>query len=265
MNSDFPLIELNDVSYEAGGVRLLDNISWKLESGQSWAVLGPNGAGKTLLLRLVAGKLWPNAGGEIRRQGKRLVDLRQLSRHIGWVSAKMIVDIPPDEVALNTVVSGRFAQLGLKPVAWDHPEPEDFDRAREILARLRCEPLAQKPFGVLSQGEQQKILLARALTIDPLAIILDEPCSSLDPGARERFLETLQSLLQGKQSPALLLVTHHVEEIVPELERVLVLHQGKLIKQGPTSEVLTTEILGLIYGRQPQRLTTSRGRFWPVW
>jgi iron complex transport system ATP-binding protein len=265
MNSDFPLIELSGVGYEAGGVRLLDDINWRLEVGHSWAILGPNGAGKTLLLRLVAGKLWPNAGGEIRRQGKKLVDLRQLSRHIGWVSAKMIADIPPDEVALNTVVSGRFAQLGLKPVAWDHPEPEDFDRAEQILARLRCEQLARKPFGVLSQGEQQKILLARALTIDPLAIILDEPCSSLDPGARERFLETMQALLQSKQSPALLLVTHHVEEIVPELKRVLVLHQGKVIKQGRTSDVLTLEMLGLIYGRQPQQLTASRGRFWPVW
>jgi iron complex transport system ATP-binding protein len=265
MKRKVPLVELTDVSYEAGGHRLLDQISWKIDSGQSWTVLGPNGAGKTLLLRLVAGKLWPNAGGEIRRQGKRFVDLRQLSRHIGWVSSKMIADIPPSEPSLDTVVSGRFAQLGLKPVEWDHPEPEDLERAAEIVARLRCESLAQKPFGVLSQGEQQKILLARALTIDPLAIILDEPCAGLDPGARERFLETMQSLLQSPNSPALLLVTHHVEEIVPELQQVLVLHQGKIIKQGATAEVLTIETLGIIYGRQPQELVVSNGRFWPVW
>jgi len=260
-----PLVELVEVSYEADGQAWLDRVSWKLEFGHSWAVLGPNGAGKTLLLRMVAGKLWPNAGGEIRRQGKRLVDLRALARRIGWVATKTIVDIPTTEVVRNTVVSGRFAQLGLKPVHWDRPVKQDFDDATEILARLQCEHLAHKRFGVLSQGEQQKILLARALIVDPLAIILDEPCSSLDPGSREQFLETLQTLLQSKTSPAVILVTHHVEEIVPGLDQVLVIHQGKIVKRGLTKDVLTSETLAAIYGRQPQELVENRGRHWPIW
>lgn len=260
-----PLIELDNVCYEASGRPLIDRISWQLDPGKSWAVLGPNGAGKTLLLRMVAGKLWPNAGGEIRRQGKTLVDLRTLARRIGWVSGKMIADIPEDEVALNTVVSGRFAQLGLKPVAWDKPVPQDFEDAAAILSRLECESLADRQFGVLSQGEQQKVLLARALIIDPLAIILDEPCSSLDPGSREQFLDALQTLLQSKQAPSVILVTHHVEEIVPELQNVLVLHRGRIVKQGATGDVLTPETLAVIYGRQPQQLIENRGRFWPIW
>lgn len=260
-----PLVELVETSYEAGGQTLLDNVSWSIVGGQSWAVLGPNGAGKTLLLRMIAGKLWPNAGGEIRRQGKRLVDLRSLSRRIGWVTAQIAVDIPADEPVLDTVVSGRFAQLGLKPVAWDHPDEGDYEDARNVLQRLACEPLAEKTFGVLSQGERQKILLARALLIDPLAIILDEPCTSLDPGTREQFLETLQTLLQDKRRPAVLLVTHHVEEIVPGLNRVLVVHRGRIVKQGKTRDVLTPETLAAIYGRQPQQLLEHGGRFWPIW
>lgn len=261
-----PLVELLEICHEASdGKPLLNQISWSLKHGESWAVLGPNGAGKTLLLRTIAGKLWPNAGGEIRRLGKRLIDLRTLSRRIGWVSGKMIADIPVDEPALNTVVSGRFAQLGLKPVEWDKPTKQDFADAEQILAKLECDELAEKHFGVLSQGEQQKILLARALIIDPLAIILDEPCSSLDPGSRERFLDTLQKLLDRSDAPAVILVTHHIEEIIPGLKNVLVVHRGRVVKQGPTREVLTPETLAVIYGRQPQELIENRGRFWPIW
>ena len=260
-----PLIELRDVSYQAGGQRLLDRVSWRLDLGQSWAVLGPNGSGKTLLLRMIAGKLWPNCGGEILRHGKRLLDLRQLSRRIGWVSTNMLADIPPREPAIDTVVSGRFAQLGLRPLEGDRPQPRDYEDASKCLSQLRCESLANKPFGVLSQGEQQKILLARALTIDPLAIILDEPCCGLDPGAREHFLEILQTLLQCAGAPTLILVTHHVEEIVPELRRVLVIHQGRIVKQGPTRDVVTRETLGSVYGRRPQDLVCHGGRRWPIW
>jgi len=260
-----PLIELDQVCYEADGQPLIDRISWTLLAGESWAVLGPNGAGKTLLLRMVAGKLWPNAGGEIRRQGRTLVDLRTLSRRIGWVSGKMIADIPVDEPAIDTVVSGRFAQLGLKPVEWDKPVPKDYDDAAKILTVLKCDELATRQFGVLSQGEQQKILLARAMIIDPLAIILDEPCSSLDPGSREQFLDTLQTLLQNRDAPSVILVTHHVEEIVPGLENLLVLHRGRIVKQGKTADVLNPETLAVIYGRQPQQLIENRGRYWPIW
>ena len=266
MAEEPPFIELRDVSYDDGkGQILIDNVSWQLPYGQSWAVLGPNGAGKTLLLRMVAGKLWPNAGGTILRQGKRLVDLRALARRIGWVSGKMIADIPRDEQAIDTVVSGRFAQLGLKPTDWDHPVEQDYQDAAAILSRLECESLARKYFGVLSQGEQQKILLARSLIIDPLAIILDEPCSSLDPGSREQFLDTLQTLLNSTTAPAVILVTHHIEEIVPGLDQVLVLHRGKIVKQGATKEVLSPETLAVIYGRQPQQLIENRGRHWPIW
>ena len=261
-----PLIEVDDVCYAAAdGTLLLDHVRWTIRPGESWAVLGPNGAGKTLLLRTVAGKLWPNAGGEIRRQGKKLVNLRLLARRIGWVSSKMVADIPGDELVINTVVSGRFAQLGLKPVAWDRPSKADFQAAAEILDRLNCEDLSRKEFGYLSQGEQQKVLLARALSIDPLAIILDEPCSSLDPGSREQFLDTLQTLMQSPSAPVVILVTHHVEEIVPVFQRVLVMHRGKVIKQGATSETLTPETLAVIYGRQPQEVLQQRGRHYPIW
>jgi iron complex transport system ATP-binding protein len=259
------VVELRDVSYRGGGRLLLDGVNWRLGRGESWAILGPNGAGKTLLLRLVAGRIWPNAGGSVLRQGRKLVDLTQLSRHVGWVSSRMAAEIPPSERALDTVVSGRFAQLGLKSFVGDRPQSTDFDKAHELLNLLQCASLAAAPFGVLSQGEQQKILLARALSIDPLAIILDEPCVGLDPGSRERFLAALQPLLKAKSDPALIFVTHHVEEILPSFDRVMAIRGGKIVEQGPPQRVLTAATLATIFERPVHDLIVHNGRCWPIW
>jgi iron complex transport system ATP-binding protein len=260
-----PILEIRGVTYVAGSATILQDVSWRVEPGQHWAVLGPNGAGKTTLLRIACGYLWPNAGGSVYRCGQPQVDLRQLRRSIGWISSAMISDIPKREKVLDTVVSGRFAQLGLKPVAWDGPTPADYETAHEYLEQLGCVELAARQFGVLSQGEQQKVLLARARMAKPLLVILDEPCAGMDPGARERFLGTLAQLTRRSDAPSLVLVTHHIQEIVPGVDNTLVLHQGRVVCSGRTREVLDAATISDIYGVAVSQLVSENGRLWPIW
>jgi iron complex transport system ATP-binding protein len=262
---DSAIVELCDVSYRAGGQRILDRVAWRVERGEAWAVLGPNGAGKTVMLRIAAGFLWPNAGGLVKRCGQRLVDLRQLRRSIGWVSVSLLAEVPGRENVLDTVVSGHFAQVGLKPVAGDRPAADDYERAHDHLLRLGGAELARKPFGVLSQGEKQKVLLARARMADPLLIVLDEPCAGLDPGARERFLGTITALLEQPDAPGLVLVTHHIEEIVPGITHTAVMHQGRMASAGGTDAVLRPETISHVYGRPLRDLICRDGRRWPIW
>lgn len=263
--TETPLIEIENASYQAGGFRILDNVSWQVDPGQHWAVVGPNGCGKTTLLRLAAGYIWPNIAGTVRRCGHEQLDLRELRRKIGWVSNTDSNRVPRDEYVLNTVVSGRFAQLGLQPLDWDPPLPEDFDRAMDCLHMLGCEELVEKQFGVLSQGEQQNVMVTRARMADPLLLILDEPCDGMDPGARERFLMSLEKLLKSPDTPTLVLVTHHIEQIIPQIQNTLVMADGRINQRGSSSEILTPDRLSEVYGVPVSRVIEERGRFWPLW
>src|SRR5207253_8258042 len=143
----------------------------------------------------------------------------------------------------ETVVSGRFAQFGLKRLPGSEPMPADFADARDELMRLGCEPLAGKPFGVLSQGERQQVLIARARMARPLLLVLDEPCAGMDPGVRERFLAWLNDALRHPETPTIVLVTHHIEEIVPGFANTLVLSNGRVHSSGPTDPVVTRETI----------------------
>jgi iron complex transport system ATP-binding protein len=260
-----PILETRGVSYVAGTTTILDNVSWRIEHGAHWAVLGPNGSGKTTLLRIACGYLWPNAGGIVLRCGQPLVDLRQLRRSIGWISSTLNAEIPKTERVLDTVVSGRYAQVGLKRMIGSLPTNQDFDAAGHYLERLGCAELRGKRFGMLSQGEQQKVLVARALMAQPLLIILDEPCAGMDPGARERFLATLAEVAGGKDGPTLVLVTHHIQEIIPGLDNTLVLCQGRAVRSGRTTSVLDAATISEVYGVTVTRLVSQGGRLWPIW
>ncbi len=258
-----PALELRGVSYLAGGKKILDSISWRVQAGEHWAILGPNGAGKSTLLKIACGYLWPNAGGTVRRRGKSLLDLRELRKSIGWVTASLVAEIPKNEKALRTVVSGKFAQIGLLEQFGAAATASDFRAALGYLVDMGCGYLRQQEFGSLSQGEQQKVLIARARMTKPYLIILDEPCAGMDPGARENFLKSLGALGKQKKVPALIYVTHHVEEILPIFERTLVLRQGKVLHGGTTREVLKPKLLQELYGA-PISLLKRGGRFWPV-
>jgi len=258
-----PALELRRVSYLAGGKKILDTISWAVQPGEHWAILGPNGSGKTTLLRIASGYLWPNGGGEVFRMGETLTYLPELRRSIGWVTGSLINQIPFEEPALHTVVSGKFAQIGYLGGCWGQASKADFAAARGYLNELGCDYLAPQQFGTLSQGEQQKVLIARARMTKPYLIILDEPCAGMDPGARERFLVSLRKLRGLKKVPALIYVTHHIEEILPMFRKTLVLRHGNVLHAGRTGDVLKPEIVRELYG-VPLSLLKRGGRFWPV-
>jgi iron complex transport system ATP-binding protein len=258
-----PALELRDVSYVAGGKKILDSINWTVQAGEHWAILGPNGSGKTTLLKLACGYLWPNAGGIVLRQGKELTYLPELRKSIGWVTAALADEIPAQEPAINTVISGKFAQIGYLGGMWGEASRRDYARARLYLRELSCAHLAEHEFGTLSQGEKQKILIARARMTHPYLIVLDEPCAGMDPGAREKFLLSLAGLGRRRKIPALIYVTHHIEEILPLFRRALVLRDGKILRAGATRDALGADVLEESYG-VAFTIIRRKGRCWPL-
>jgi len=259
-----PLFDLADVGFERDGRRIVDGVNWRVFPGERWALLGPNGSGKSTLLKLAIGQLWPSAG-RIERLGREYQDLRDLWRRIGLVADVVAREIPADEPALDTVVSGTLAQLGLKFFVGMEPSSEDRARAAAELARVGCGELADRPFGVLSQGERQKVMVARALVADPLLLVFDEPCDGMDPGARERFLAWLGDHLGDGRGPAVVLVTHHIEEIIPAFDRTIVIKAGSVLVSGATSDVLTQPVFESLYDTRLARLERAGGRAWPIW
>ncbi|MBI5585570.1 MAG: ATP-binding cassette domain-containing protein [Deltaproteobacteria bacterium] len=263
MNPRAPYLDLRGVSYALNGTRILEAVSWKVEPGEHWAVLGPNGAGKTTLLKIVCGYLWPNAGGEVYRRGEALIDLGRLRRSIGWVTSTLADEIPPREPVLDTVVSGKYAQVGLLEYPWDPIPQIAYEQARACLKELGCEALTAKRFGALSQGEQQKVLICRARMTDPYLIILDEPCAGMDPGAREIFLASLSAIGNIRSGLSLIYVTHHVEEILPLFGKTLLLKEGRIVRSGETGEVLSAPTMQQLYGVALQ-LVKKKDRYWPL-
>ena len=264
MAKNIPALEVCDVSYVGNGRTILDSINWTVRQGEHWAILGPNGSGKTTLLKLACGYIWPNAGGEIYRKGKLLTNLPELRKSIGWVTSTLGAEIPAREKVLRTVISGKFAQLGYIEGFGGTATRSDYGAAEKFLAQMGCESLRDQEFGTLSQGEQQKVLIARARMTKPYLIILDEPCAGMDPGARENFLSTLRELGRQREIPALIYVTHHVEEILLSLFRkTLILRGGKIIHCGETSKVLRRDVLQELYG-VPLTIRKKKGRHWPI-
>lgn len=258
------LITCQYVGYHQQGVDILAGVEWQIERGQHWAVLGPNGSGKTTLLRIVCGYLWPTSG-RVRRLGEDLIDLGELRQSIGWISSGMITEIPPTDTALETVVTGRVAQIGLKRLPKYGPTSEDYVAAAAELTKIGCANLVDKPFGILSQGERQQVLIARARMTGPLLLVLDEPCAGMDPGVRERFLNWLDSRLIAEGGPTVVLVTHHMEEIVPGIQNTMVLAGGSVFAQGRTHDVVTRPTIERVYNTRLARIETCGQRLWPVW
>ncbi|MEO7319098.1 MAG: ABC transporter ATP-binding protein [Chthoniobacteraceae bacterium] len=219
---------------------MLDRLSWEVARGEHWVILGANGSGKTSLLSALAGYLTPTEG-DITVLGETFgaSDWRELRKHIGLVSSAIRQMVPEDEDALTTVVSGKDALIGF----WGHTKTGERKTARSLLRKVEAEYLSARPWLVLSQGERQRVLIARALMARPRLLILDEPCAGLDPVAREQFLDFLDRLGTQRSAPALVLVTHHVEEIMPVFSHALLLREGRIIAAGERSRVLTSALL----------------------
>lgn len=239
------LLEIEGLQVNRGATAILRDVRWTVERGQHWALLGSNGSGKTSLLKALMGYLSPSAGS-MTVLGKRYghADWRDLRLHLGIVTSALQASIPAAEPALETVVSGRYAQLDL----WAHPTPAEFAAARRWLRFFGALPLADREWAYLSQGERQRVLIARALMARPRLLILDEPCGGLDPVAREDFLGFIEQLARRRGGPALLLVTHHVEEITPGFTHALVLRGGQVFASGPVRQVIRSNILSAAFG-----------------
>jgi iron complex transport system ATP-binding protein len=251
------VLELDDASYWRGDRVILDHVDWRIRRGEHWALLGANGSGKTTLLRLVGALDWP-CDGAIRVLGRRFgeVDLRELRRAIGVVSSALVSYFHARQPALEIVVTGIDAELGW----WRELSADAEARARDALAAVGLAALAASPYGQLSQGERQRVLIARALMNDPVLLILDEPCAGLDPGARENFLDDLAAFARRPAAPTLILVSHHIEEIPTFVARALVLKDGRVLARGAIDEVCTSAVLSDAFGRRC-RVSREDGRF----
>ena len=246
MNTE--VIRLEHVSVVRDGIPLLDDITWSVGVGERWALLGPNGSGKTTLLKVVGSSLWPTRGS-VEILGERLgqVDMRELRKRIAVVSASVGRTLRPGLPALDVVLTGRDAAL---ETWWHEYTDEERDQARSFLDRAGFggQAFAERPFGLLSEGERQQVLLARALMADPELLLMDEPAAGLDLGAREGLLSRLADLAADPTVPPLVLVTHHLEEIPPGVTHAALLRGAALVGAGPVGEVLTSESVSDTFG-----------------
>jgi iron complex transport system ATP-binding protein len=223
---------------------ILEDVRWRIERGEHWALVGANGSGKSTLLAIVSGELWPSLG-VVRVLGAEYgrVDKRELRKRIGVVSSTLIDHLPEHDTGVEVAASGIRAMIGkLGPL-----DAADLARGHAALARVSAESCAGKPYGVLSQGERQRVTIARALVNDPDLLILDEPCGGLDPVARERFLADLARLAVAG-GPTQIHVTHHLEEVPSFVTHALVLCEGRVLAQGPVRSTLTSATLAEAFG-----------------
>ena len=252
-----PVLSVAGLRIERGGTVILRDVNWRVQRGEHWVILGGNGSGKTSLLSALTGYLMPTSG-EISVLGENYgeSDWRELRKKIGLVSSSVRQMMADDEPALETVASGKYAMIDF----WGRLSRTDKAEALRLLKSVECEYLAARPWRVLSQGERQRVLIGRALMAKPRVLILDEPCAGLDPAAREHFLQFIQQLGARKNSPTLVLVTHHVEEIMPVFAHVLVLKNGAVLATGKKADVMTAKNLSTAFNVK-LRLSARNGRY----
>ncbi|HEX7064076.1 MAG TPA: ABC transporter ATP-binding protein [Bacillales bacterium] len=252
------LIEMENVSLRRNQKIIVQNIDWKVENGQHWAILGMNGAGKTTLLNLVCGYLYPTTGTiKVFEKQFGRYPLNELRKEIGWVSSSFSEKMRHhfNNTGLAIILSGKFASIGL----YEEPAPADIETALEIMSQLGIEKLQNQSYDSMSQGEKQRILIGRALMASPRLLILDEPCSGLDFLSKEQLLTTVEQLAE-QQKTTILYVTHQIDEILPIFTNTLLLREGEIFSQGPTDEQLTSKRLS-DFCRTPVEIGEANHRY----
>ncbi|WP_372983447.1 ABC transporter ATP-binding protein [Microbacterium sp.] len=251
-------LEFTDVVVRREGRNIIDHVTWQVDDDQRWVILGPNGAGKTTLLQLADTLMHPTSG-TVTVLGETLgrSDVFELRPRIGFASSAMAKRVPREETVLNTVLTAAYSVLG----RWNESY-EDIDerRALRVLGDWRLDHLADRTFGTLSDGEQKRVQIARAVMTDPELLLLDEPTASLDLGSREELLALLSGYASSPTTPAMLMVTHHVEEIPVGFTHVLLMREGRIVAAGPVAETLTAEALTETFG-MPIVLSSEEGRY----
>ncbi|MBB5869784.1 iron complex transport system ATP-binding protein [Allocatelliglobosispora scoriae] len=252
------VIDADAISVLRSGKTLLRDVSWRVELDERWVVLGPNGAGKTTLLNIAAARTHPTSG-TMHVLGERLgrTDMHELRTRVGLSTVALHDRIPGEESVRDVVVTAAWSVVGRFREEYD---VHDLARADALLEQFGVAGLAERTYGTLSEGERKRVQIARALMTDPELLLLDEPAAGLDLGGREDLVQRLSALAEDPDAPALVLVTHHVEEIPPGFSHALLLRDGGVVAAGLLGDTITSEHLTATFGL-PLRVTYDSGRF----
>ena len=227
------------VSVRRGSTEILSRVTWKVSAGQRWIVMGSNGAGKTSLMQICSGFMHPTSGNaKILGYELGRTDVRELRTLVGISSAAVVALLPPEESVLDSILTSAYGISGRWRERYDQV---DRDRAHALMADWGLTKFANRRIGNLSEGERKRVQIARALMCDPELLILDEPAAGLDVGGREDLISRLALLAGDENSPSLVLVTHHVEEIPPNFTHALLLKSGQVCAAGELSDVISSE------------------------
>jgi iron complex transport system ATP-binding protein len=250
------LLEVTDLTLHRSGTRVLDGLSWQTRLGQHWAILGQNGSGKTSLLSALCGLATPS-GGELSLLGHRFGEdaMAPARRQVALVGSALRQMVEDGETVEEVLLSGLHGQINL----WKQVLAAERKIARGMADRLGFSHLLPRAWGVISQGERQKVLIGRGLLAQPKILILDEPCAGLDPTAREAFLRLVSQLL-AESTPQIVFVTHHIEEILPGITHLLGIQHGKVLFHGECKKMLTTGNLQALF-QHPLKIRHRGGRY----
>jgi iron complex transport system ATP-binding protein len=251
-----PIVEFRHVSVDLGAFRALDDITLAIHAGEHTAIVGPNGSGKSTLLKVLTRECYPRLlepPPEVRILGQEAWRLFDLRAALGIVTNELVEKCTKPYPLRETVLSGFFGSIGVWPNHVVTPAMEE--KAREVMERLEIAGLAEREMTEMSSGEQRRAVIARALVHDPRALVLDEPANSLDIHATRELRRTLRRLAQA--GITIILVTHHLPDIIPEIGRVVALKRGRILADGPKAQILRAETLSAIFDTPVEVLETS--------
>jgi iron complex transport system ATP-binding protein len=249
-SSSQSLLALNHVTVMRGERPALQDITLRVEAGEHICILGPNGCGKSTLIKTITRECYPlaNEGSSISILGRERWNIFELRSLLGIVSPDLLASCTTDATGRDVVLSGFFSSTRIFP--HHAPNADLLEKTDTALARLGIAHLAGRPVAQMSSGEAKRTLIARALVHQPQTLLFDEPSNALDIGAQMRLRDTMRSLARG--GLGILLVTHHVSEIIPEIERVVLLREGRIVADGPKQDLLTSERLSALFGADIQ-------------
>ncbi|HLQ41134.1 MAG TPA: ABC transporter ATP-binding protein [Tetragenococcus sp.] len=252
------LIEFEGVNFNRGQQKILRNLNWQMADDDNWAILGLNGSGKTTMLKMITGYLWPS-NGELTVLGERFkhTSIPELRKRIGWISTDLQHRLRENDLAEEIVLSGKFASIGI----WQEVTQADKNKAKETLKNCGAEKLIGKKYAVLSQGERQLVLIARALMADPELLIFDEPCNGLDIFARDGLLKKIDQISVTSAQTGLIFVTHYIEEIPQCFNKVMLLKDGQIFAAGDRKDIFQISVLNDFYESKVEITALADQRF----
>ncbi|WP_392389924.1 ABC transporter ATP-binding protein [Corynebacterium bouchesdurhonense] len=252
------LVDFRDVTFVRDGRTLVGPVTWQVELDERWVIVGPNGAGKTTLIRMASAQEFPTAGTAFVL-GERIgrTDMRDLRASIGLTSSAVAQRVPDGEKVGDLVVSAGYAIMGRWREEYDEM---DYAQALEVLEQVGAIHLMDRTWGTLSDGEKKRVLIARAVMTNPELLIMDEPAAGMDLGGREDLLAYLGELALDPDAPAIVMITHHLEEIPPGFTHAMLLDEGEIVAQGLIEDVLTAENVSKAY-HQPIEVSVDAGRY----